>query len=954
MTGPELTRRTNAARGLIAACAALLLPGSGVSPGANWREQVEADWLRQDVKRLQSAAAGLPTPEEDAAGAVDGVKEGKWGFHTESERDPWWMVDLERVTKLDRVIIYNRCDALAERTAQLRVLLAGEDRSFRQVYQHDGTIFYGAAGTKPLTVNLDGVPARYVRLTIPARDYFHLDEVEVYATGESRNIALGKPAVQSSVSQWSVRHSVGKPTAHFEYPLALVLERGGKLAASQERLGVNVDRPRAMLKEIAGEQQRLPADADDARRRGLYFRARWVVREMALCNPLLRFDSILFVKRAPGMFPHMSDQYYGWWSRPGGGVFLLEGFKSGAPATRCLTGDMPTGSFMGPDVYYDGRKVLFSACEFHAGLANEANKADKSRVPESAFYHVFEMNVNGADRHQLTHGKYDDFDPRYLPSGDVLFVSTRKGTAIQCSQWFSESTRTADHPDSYVRCGGDNYRPVPVFTLHAMDASGANLRPLSAFENFEWTPSVANDGRILYTRWDYIDRFNGHFFSLWSANQDGGNPQLVYGNYTVRPQVKFEARSIPGSSKIVFTAGAHHSNIGGTLCLLDRTQGTEGASPLTRLTPEVHFPETEANDEHYFANPWPLSEEYFLVGWADAKLPPHGRYEDGQNPENAMGLYLFDAFGNLELLYRDPQISSVSPVPVMARPRPPAQATVAEWKGAQEGRMLVQDVYRGLDGIRRGSVRQLRLIGVPPKVQPHMNNPLLGVSAEDPGKFVLGTVPVELDGSAFFRVPSGVPLFFQALDADGVAIQTMRTLTYALPGQTLACIGCHEPRESAPPVGHSPLAVRRPPSGITAGPDGSWPLRFDRLVQPVLDRYCVECHAPAGRDSQAARLDLTPTKAYETLMVFGDADLKRQAFERDRSIPNEAVAAKSKLWTLLTKPGGHQNVALDTDSLNRLATWMDTYAQWQGHFSAGQEEELRALRQELRHLLVEH
>ena len=352
------------------------------------------------------------------------------------------------------------------------------------------------------------------------------------------------------------------------------------------------------------------------------------------------------------------------------------------PSVRCLTSDMPVGSFMEPDLSFDGRKLLFAACTFHPDLADEQNKADKSHVPEDAFYHVFEMNVDGSGRRQLTHGKYDDFDARYLPGGDIVFLSTRKGTALQCSQSFSDSTRAADHPDSYVRCGGDDYRPVPVFTLHAMDAAGGNIRPLSAFENFEWAPSVANDGRILYTRWDYIDRFNGHFFSLWSANQDGTNPQLVYGNYTVKPQVKFEARAIPGSSKLVFTAVAHHSICGGTLCLLDRSRGTEDAAPLTRLTPEVAFPETEANGGHYYANPWPLSEEYFLVGWADQKLPPHCRATDEQNPRNAMGLYLLDAFGNQELLYRDPEISSVSPMPVTPRPQPPTQPAVAvgQWR----------------------------------------------------------------------------------------------------------------------------------------------------------------------------------------------------------------------------------------------------------------------------------
>jgi hypothetical protein len=919
---------------------------------ATWREQVEADWLRQDDKRL-AAAPGPLTCEEDAAGAVDGVKDGKWGFHTEFESNPWWQLDLGQPTQLDHLVVYNRCDALSERNSRLLVLLSSDGRQFRQVYQHNGTVFYGATNGKPLTVKLGGYEARFLRLALEGTNYFHLDEVEAYPAGGEQNVALAKPATQSSVSQWSSKHARPSIAAPREYPIALVVERGLKLAESQRRLGANVDKPVAALRQAAQDLQRLPADASDAARRAPYFRARWAIREMALANPLLDFNTLLFVKRAPGMFPHMSDQFYGWWSRPGGGVCLLEDFKSGEPRVRCLTRNMPVGSFMEPDLSFDGRKLLFAACTFHPKLADEQNKADKSHVPEDAFYHVFEMNVDGSGSRQLTHGKYDDFDARYLPGGDIVFLSTRKGTALQCSQSFSDSTRAVDHPDSYVRCGGDDYRPVPVFTLHAMDPGGGNIRPLSAFENFEWAPSVANDGRILYTRWDYIDRFNGHFFSLWSANQDGTNPQLVYGNYTVKPQVKFEARAIPGSSKLVFTAVAHHSICGGSLCLLDRSRGTEEASPLTRLTPEVAFPETEANGAHYYANPWPLSEEYFLVGWADQTLPPHCRATDEQNPRNAMGLYLLDAFGNQELLYRDPEISSVSPIPVASRPQPPTQPAVASANGAPEAQVLVQDVYYGLDGVPRGSVKQLRLVAVVPKVQPQMNNPVLGISAEDPGKFVLGTVPVEPDGSAYFRVPSGLPLFFQALDTTGAAVQTMRTLTYAMPGQTLACAGCHEHRDSAPPAGRSTLAVLRPPSKPTPGPAGSWPLRFDRLVQPVLDRHCLECHRAGGKDLQAAKLDLAATNSYQALLAFGDADLKQRAFERDRSNPNQAVAANSKLWKLLTQPGGHQNVKPDADSLDRLATWMDTYAQRLGSFSEQQERELLAFRQTLSPLLAE-
>jgi hypothetical protein len=244
-------------------------------------------------------------------------------------------------------------------------------------------------------------------------------------------------------------------------------------------------------------------------------------------------------------------------------------------------------------------------------------------------------------------------------------------------------------------------------------------------------------------------------------------------------------------------------------------------------------------------------------------------------------------------------------------------------------------------------------VAVPPKVQPHMNQPSLGVSAEDPGKFVLGTVPVEADGSANFRLPSGVPVFFQALDARGIAVQTMRTLTYVMPGQTLACIGCHEGRETSPPAGRLALAAAREPSPITPGPAGSWPLRFDQLVQPVLDRHCVECHRPDARDPKAAKLDLTPARAYASLLGFAGGDLQRHARERDASVPGEGTAANSQLWKLLSQAQGHAGVKLDADSIRRLLTWMDTYAQRSGHYSPEQEAQIAAFRRECAPLLRE-
>jgi len=563
------------------------------------------------------------------------------------------------------------------------------------------------------------------------------------------------------------------------------------------------------------------------------------------------------------------------------------------------------------------------------------------------------VNLDGSGVRQLTRGYYDDFDGRYLPNGDIVFLSTRKGTALQAGKASAAATCEATQPDSYVRCGGGNSRPVAVFTLHRISGDGANLRAISAFENFEWTPSVTADGRIVYARWDYIDRFNGPFISLWSTNPDGTNAQLVYGNFTKAPQCVFEARSIPNSQKLIFTASAHHSNTGGSLALLDRTLGTEFERPLTRLTPEVPFPETEAWANMYYANPWPLSEEHFLVAFSDKRLPSHSRFaiDDPRNPPNSMGIYLYDAFGNLEPLYRDAEISSMNPIPIRPRPRPPVFPETVDWDGSQEGRLLLQDVYQGLRDVERGTIAQLRIVAVPPKVQPQMNSPMLGVSREDPGKFVLGTVPVEEDGSAFFRVPSGVSIFFQAIDRNGLAIQTMRSLTYVQPNQTLSCIGCHEQRDTAPLPHGLPLAATREPSKLTPGPSGSWPLRFDELVQPVLDQHCVGCHSPGSREQRAHALDLTPAKAYGSLLSFGDKDLHKLAFERDRSYVGDMPARRSKLLALLTGAEGHEGVRLGAEELERLVTWMDTYAQHIGHFSDEQEQQLHEFRRAMAAML---
>lgn len=268
----------------------LCLVGLAAEPAAQpvrSARQIENDWLRQDQVRgvATPGGPGAVSVEQDALGACDGVRSGGYGFHTAREDQPWWQVDLGVVRALDEIMVYNRCDACAERAARLVILLSLDAKSWRQVYQHDGTTFFGHIDDRPLTVMLGGKKARYVRLQLPQADTcLHLDEVEIFPVGNHRNIALRRPASQSSTSRWSTR--TDPPLAHAEkYSIAHVLRRGFLLAESLGPLGVDVAPPVETLREIARQADQLAPHAPEQARRALYLRARRTVRKLALANP---------------------------------------------------------------------------------------------------------------------------------------------------------------------------------------------------------------------------------------------------------------------------------------------------------------------------------------------------------------------------------------------------------------------------------------------------------------------------------------------------------------------------------------------------------------------------------------------------------------------------------------------------------------------------------------------
>lgn len=914
------------------------------------------DWTRQAELRfrqepnLKGRAAGAVTPAADAAGAVDGATDEPWGFHTDTEDDPWWQVDLGSPVNVARVAVHNRGQGGRDRAATLRLLLSSDGTAWEEVYRHGGAAF--GTGEAALQVACGGRAARFVRVQLAGRQCLHLNEVEVFAEGGAENVARGKAASQSSVSQWSKDHLGAAAGVDWLAVAAESLRRGERLAEALR----GVAGAEGFAAEAAALGRRLAAggEADEAARRELYFDVRRSVRALAMRNPLVGFDRLLVTKLLdPGWIYHMSDQYLGWWSRPGGGIYVLEDFRSGMPKETCLTAGFPEGCFQRPMLSWDAKRIVFAYCRFYPGLAENRDKVDKAALPEDSFYHLYEMNVDGTGLRQLTSGKYNDFDARYLPDGRIVFLSTRRGWRTRYTDEDVRATLAdAAGPESYVRCGGDAWRPVAVYTLHTLSADGKEMRTISPFEMFEWTPAVAHDGSIVYSRWDYVDRDNMPFMGLWRMNPDGTQPAHLFGNYTHTPHTMFEPRPVPGSRTFVFTAGAHHANTGGSLVLLDVTRGEDGPEAMTRLTPEVPFPEEETTGaggvwlQHYYASPWPLSETFHLTAWSHRGLRAHfKKNDDGAR----MGVYLYDAFGNLDLLCADERFQVQHPIPLAPQERPPVIASVLPPDAPKKGRFVLANVYSSRRPMPEGvKVARLRVVAVPPKTQPNMNAPEIGLTRDDPGKCVLGTVPVESDGSANFEAPSNMTLFFQALDEEGVVVQTMRSAVSLQPGQTWSCAGCHEARgqnAGAGPAAQTPLAARRAPSRLEAEAEGSWPFRFDRLVHPVLAGACVRCHT--GGEGKPFAFPGEPRAAWKMLADAGKVpvrELVKRQYATGVSVPGTGIARQSVLLPHLRELKRKGDIT--AEAFGRMVLWMDIYGQYEGHFNAWQEEELEALKAE--------
>ncbi|HUW63031.1 MAG TPA: hypothetical protein VMZ06_18655 [Candidatus Bathyarchaeia archaeon] len=769
-----------------------------------------------------------------------------------------------------------------------------------------------------------------------------------------RDVAM-RPILEREITEWDWRLQdgigVGSGEASYEAAIEKTLGCGDALRAWIEREGIEpaADAPERSSAEWDGLRTELTAlrveraVADDARWEDLWRRAHAARRRLTLGNPLARTGPVVFAKYVPGAFSHQLTQYYGRYARPGGGLFVLERPGESMAVRQLAAGVLPQGSYMQPEVTCDGQSVLAAFC------AVDTPPQDTRNGDPGRYFHLYEFAADGSGvqagrphhkgPRQLTDGPYDDFAPRELSDGEVVFVSTRRG--------------------GWHRCGGIG---CPVYTLTRMARDGTGIRTISYHETQEWDPAVLNDGRLIYTRWDYVDRNAVHYQQLWTTRPDGSSPVVYYGNNTLSPAGIWEARPVPGSQCVMATAGAHHAMSAGSIVLVDVRHGVDGPDALTRLTPDAPFPETEAPllpgwrapyaveppsrppemdrwPGQCYKSPWPISEEFFLAAYSyDALIG-----EPTGNQANMFGLYLVDAFGNKELLYRDLNISSAWPVPLRPRKKAPAVAPAGAAGAPKEGTYFLQDVYESEPAIEKGSVKRLRIVQVLPKGTPIANTPRVGVANASPGKQVLGTVPVEADGSAYFNAPAGIPLAFQALDEKGQAVQIMRSLSYLQPAEVASCTGCHEPRLSAPPPrSERPLALRRAASAIEPGPDGSSPLSYPILVQPVLDKLCVRCHGgekPAGPEGKpivlTGAIEGEFTTSYNALAervaysAWGKGKFPEGNGE-PMTQPGAFGAKGSPLMKMLL--AGHNKVELSPDDLDRLTTWMDANGLFYGTF----------------------
>ncbi len=592
--------------------------------------------------------------------------------------------------------------------------------------------------------------------------------------------------------------------------------------------------------------------------------------KVLLDGPLSEVDDVVFAMRVS-----MNDHWY-----VSFGYYCNEpdkmGFGEGGKLCRLnlrtkkmsVILDDPQGGIRDPQVHYDGKKILFSYRK--GGTAN---------------FHLYEINIDGSGLTQLTDGSDDDIEPTYLPSGSIMFCSSRCRRVVNC--WLSR-----------------------VATLYRCDGDGKNIRVVSSNNDHDNTPWMLPDGRILYMRWEYVDRSQVHFHHLWTVNPDGTSQMVYYGNEHGGVAM-LDAKPIAGTNKVVasFSPGHGRAEHMGYVTTVDPSAGPDVQTTTRRVSDQL------------FRDPYAITENCFLV--ADPK-----------------GLYVMDGQGNTELIYESGKekgsLECHEPRPLVGRPRErvlPSRVDLAE----KTGQLILADIYhsRSMEGVKRGEVKKLLILE-------QLAKPVNFSGGQDPlsigGTFtlarILGTVPVEEDGSAYMELPAMRSLFLVALDENDLSIKRMQSFVTLQPGEKTSCVGCHEQRSHTPRYQPGLMALKHLPSKIEPIPDVPNLLDYPRDIQPILDQHCVACH---NSDSWEGQVDLTGdhtpvfSVSYWTMIKRGlIADGRNKPYSKQA--PRSIGSAASRLMKLID--GTHYGATLSQRQKKIVRLWIETSATYPGTYAA--------------------
>lgn len=572
------------------------------------------------------------------------------------------------------------------------------------------------------------------------------------------------------------------------------------------------------------------------------------------------FNDLLVVERQPLYSSHVYT-YHCEGFLAGGGLCIY------SPKNQTLKKivDAGNGMIIDADLHWNSKEIVFSWKQkgrfvYYAGSVTEDISISKN--PEEN-YQIYTVNIDGTNLRQITNSPYNNLNACWLPDGGIAFISDRKPAYAYC---FVTSS--------------------PV--LYRMNRDGSSVKRLSANYLMDFTPSVLNDGRIIFTRWEYVDRCACPIQSLWTINPDGTNLSGYFKNRMISPGTFMDAKSIPDSSKIIALATNHNGSCVGGIVQIDQNYGPNSRDGVLNVTPEVDIYKPGGcwgnGLSGPYEKPFALNDSTYLVtndGNVQVRTIDGSRATllHAKADENSANRIV--KLGNYSVY---PKLGYYSVQPIREYPIPPVVASstlndkiVLPEDGRVSGNwavVMVQDVYAGLEpAVKRGEIKRIAVVQEiekpthSPYQIPKKDGKLLAISAfghQFPlvscgatyaAKQLWGFADVNPDGSATFKVPSEVPIYFMAIDAEGRAVQRMRTFTHLMPGEVQGCVGCHVDRNMQTPSNINKLTASKViPQELKKPSWGVKGFSYQEVVQPIWNKHCVECHNPRQK---SGGVDLT-------------------------------------------------------------------------------------------------